>query len=103
MKASRGLVEFIYDGDQLVKIDTYRTSGGSPVLERRLMIYYAGAEVNKIEQYLSPNGVPFLSSFITYSYNGEGKMIQKNPTSSNPEDRYKFKSRIILMMYPEIS
>jgi len=77
MKASRGLVEFIYDGDQLVKIDTYRTSGGSPVLERRLMIYYAGAEVNKIEQYLSPNGVPFLSSFITYSYNGEGKMIQK--------------------------
>jgi len=62
MKASRGLVEFIYDGDQLVKIDTYRTSGGSPVLERRLMIYYAGAEVKKMEQYLFPNGVPFLST-----------------------------------------
>lgn len=72
--------EFIYNGSQLVRVDTYRPLAGNS-LEKRLMIYYADSRVNKIEQYFFTNGVPFLSSFITYSYDFEGNMIQKK--SSN--------------------
>lgn len=73
--------EFIYNGDKLARINTYRPSGGTSVLERRLIVYYSDSRVNKIEQYFCTNGIPFLSSFIDYSYDLNGKMIQKISTN----------------------
>lgn len=73
--------EFVYNGDQLSKIDTYRPSGSTYVLERRLILYYTGSRINKIERYFATSGNPLLSSFIIYSYDGEGKMIQKTSTN----------------------
>ena len=68
--------DFIYDKDKLIRVETYRTTGTISTPERRLLVFYTGSLVTKIERYYYSNGTPLLSSFITYTYNND-KMIRK--------------------------
>jgi len=68
--------EFIYNSDKLVRVETYRTTPSTSTPERRLMLFYTGGMVTKIERHNSSNGNFFLSAFVTYTYSN-GKMTRK--------------------------
>ncbi len=68
--------EFIYDRDKLVRVETYYTTPTTSTPERKLLLFYTGDMLTKIERHNVSNGNFFLSAFVTYMYNN-GKMTKK--------------------------